>query len=802
MTRSDWLSILRSWRRQPGLALAIVATIAVGTGLNTTVFSFVHSILLRPLPGYETERLTVLFGRTNSQEQLFVGHAIRRSWAEQQQSFESLEALNFFPRTVTEPQPALRIRTAVVSPGYFRMYRARPALGRLLQEIDTEGVKASVAVLDYDFWQSRFGGDASVLGKPLRTNDGDFFIVGVAERSFEPVGAGTIQAYMPLVEQEFSGTSFNVLGRLKPGATLEQARAEFELISKRLPRDLREDSFEAQLVSLKENWVREPAALLWMLFAAGGLVLALACANLTNLLTARNTARRRDFAIRHALGATRAALLLRSIGDCLLLATAGGCGGMLLSWWALPALKAWRPEMLPAVLPVGVGAAVLGFSVLVVLLIAVLVGISSAYPILGLNTQRVLKEESNSSTEARSGHRLRLALTASQVAIAFALLVSAIAVTRSFSRLAAVKLGYRNENLLLFDLNLGSGGEATRERINSQVETVLERLRAMPGVRRAAAATAVPRDGIGITFALDFPDRPSLGSEKVAAATYIVSPDYFSVMGMRLLRGRGFNAADSLHARPVAIVSEELAATAFGEGNPVGHTIPLVLLDPMIRAGGESRAVEIVGVVNEIHTNPLRPDTESRQLYLPMAQNPLIFSLFVAETGAAQGVFEREARKQLAQALPLSPIDGVSTMRELDGQLTRAPLAASAMIGLLTVIAALLAALGIHGVFHFIATQRTREIGIRMVLGADAFSIWRSILGRVVQVAGLGLAAGVVLALALGRFVEAQLYGVRYWDAGSVAGAAVLALLTAVAGGLWPGFRAASIDPIRALRRD
>jgi ABC-type antimicrobial peptide transport system permease subunit len=185
-----------------------------------------------------------------------------------------------------------------------------------------------------------------------------------------------------------------------------------------------------------------------------------------------------------------------------------------------------------------------------------------------------------------------------------------------------------------------------------------------------------------------------------------------------------------------------------------------------------------------------------------MAQNPLIFSLFVAETGAAQGVFEREARKQLAQALPLSPIDGVSTMRELDGQLTRAPLAASAMIGLLTVIAALLAALGIHGVFHFIATQRTREIGIRMVLGADAFSIWRSMLGRVVQVAGLGLAAGVVLALALGRFVEAQLYGVRYWDAGSVAGAAVLALLTAVAGGLWPGFRAASSDPIRALRRD
>ena len=822
--RQDIRYGLRSLRASPGFTAAILLTLALGIGANTAIFSVVNAVLLRPLPYPEPGQLVQLRADWSGKPSTVIGSATFVEVKAQSQSLARIAAYAGGEMTLTGVGPAERVVAGAVTADFFPLLGVQPTLGRnFTKEEDTpNGPKA--AILGHGLWQSRFGGDADVLGRTITLNQQSYTVVGILPARFqypEP-----FQLWTPLALGETGGTFvaygegmmlLKSIARLKPGVTLQQAQAELQTIAQRIqpagptatpgrnpqPRGEGGEGGEGggrgesvlTLVGLHEQVVGGVKGGLLVLLGAVTLVLLIACVNVANLLLAKAAARQREMAVRAALGAGRWRIARELLTESMLLSLAGGGLGLLAAFWGAQALGQWSGTSLPAMQGIGIDAWVLGFTLGVSVITGLAFGLAPAVQAWRTDVNAALKEEGRGDT---GGHRNRFRhlLVVSEVALALVLLVGAGLLIKSFSRLMEVNAGFRTDGVLTFQVTLPEG-KSSAQKVNF-IGQIVERLKALPGVQAAAATDSLPLTDFSRITVAEVEGRPPIDFSKVkpGEVTPVSRPtvtlDYFNAMGIQLKRGRAFTSQDARPPAGSVIVNEAFEKHHFPGGSAVGKRIRLM-------AGPEARWQTVVGVVSDVRQSGLAGDVMP-EVYSPELEDAggaLSFVIYVAgnPTHLISAV-----RAAVVEVEPNQTLHNVMTMEQRLANTTTSRRLNTALLGGFALVALLLAAVGIYGVMSYAVTQRRREIGVRMALGAQKSDVLGLIIHGGLRLTLFGVAIGLAGAFALTRYLSSLLYSVKATDpltflavALALAGVAVLAC--------WlPARRAAKVDPMEALR--
>jgi predicted permease len=830
---------IRSWAKAPALTAIVLASIALGIGANTAIFTLVDQVLLRPLPVHEPDRIVQV---TRS------GPFYGSNWGDGSEiSVPMFEHLRTNSRDVFEGMFARfayavhvgfqgqteRVAAELVSGAYFQTLGLAPAAGRTLLPSDdgTPGAPA-IAVLSHAFWMTRFGGDPAVVGQPIVVNAVPYTIAGVAPEGFSGIELGRpAQIFLPLTMKPQVTPAWNglddprfawarVFARLKPGVSREQALAALQpLYRAQIAEEIALPGFANAAASAREgyltsevavvpggqgrsNFRRATATPLWMLMAIAAGLLLIASANVANLLLARAAGRRREMGIRIALGATRGRLARQLLVESLLLAFAGGALGLLVARAGAPLVLGFfaTPE-LPEPVATTPDARILAFSFLLSAVTGILFGLAPAIQASRPDVTTTLKDESG-SVMGGGAARFRKGLVAVQVALSLLMLAGAGLFLRTLDNLMTVDVGFRTESLLSFSIDPGNNGYEP-ERARQFTTTLLQQVRSLPGVSAAAFSTQRLLDGNQWNGNVTVPGYQAADDAAPVAWMNTVSPGYFEAMGIPLLRGREFTDRDTYRepsgdvpAYRVAIVNETFARRYFEGRDLVGHRVGLGA-DPNTPA-----TIEIVGVARDSKYTGVRAETPPQMFFAQLEQErPGGFTGYIRTSRPADAMFA--AIRSTVQGL--DPNLPVHTTRTLDSQV-RASLRNERMIatmaGIFGTLATLLALVGLYGVMSYTVTRRRREIGVRMALGAGASRIARMIVREVLVIAAAGVALGLPLAWWLGRYVESQLFGVLPHDPAALAGAVTLLALVALIAGLVPSIRAARVNPTTALRQD
>ncbi len=797
----------RVLRRSPVFALVAVGVLALGIGASTAVFGLVRSVLLRPLALPESEGLVLVWSRSDEAP----GEEGWISWPEYQDlrasagslgEVAALRDLRFNATGLDRPEA---VEALAVSSSLFPMLRVRPEAGRVLGPEDDRPGAARAVLLGHGFWRRSFGSDPGVVGRPLALDGEVYTVAGVLPRGFalpapSPVFPREVDVYVPL-EPTLQGFllgrdvhHLHVLARLRGGATPAQARADVAALGRRLLREhpdaYREPGWGLAAVPYHEHVVRGIRPALTLLLAASVLLLLIVCANVASLLLARNAVRARELTVRAALGAGRGRLLQQLLAESLLLALAGGAGGVALAALLVRAARALGPADLPRLAEVSVDGQVLAFAALVSAAATLLCGaLPAALASRGAPADR-LHAGGRSSTAGRSG--ARGLLVAAEVALALALLVSTGLLARSFLRLGEAPAGFQAGGVLSFRLGLAGERYGSGEARGRFVDEAAARIGELPGVRAAGVVTHLPLSGayLGSGFARE--DRP--GPEDVVQADLRgVSPGYFAAMGIPLLAGRAFAPADDDHAPPAAIVDETLARRLWPGESAVGKRIRWIRSD---------EPLTVVGVVRGVRHAEMS-EAPRETVYRPYPQYAGARTLYVAVRGSGPpAALAGPVAAALRRLDPDLPLADVRTMRErVDGSMGRMRFSL-VLVGLFGGAALLLASLGVYGVVAFTVSQRTREIGLRVALGARTPGVLWLVVRQGTGPALAGVAVGSVLALAMGHALSGLLYAVRPTDPAVHVIAPAVLLAAAVAASLVPAWCAARVDPTVALRAD
>jgi predicted permease len=767
---------LRAARKRPALFLTSIAILGAAIGVNTALFSLLHAVLLRPIPGVERAADLLRIRRTlNGQAQSNQSYPDYVDLRDQTRTLNGLAAERLIPMRLAGP-PAEILTGAIVSGNYFQVMGVRAALGRVLEEEDDRGPHA-VAVLSHAEWQRRFGGDPGVLGRALTLNGTPYTIVGVAAAPFRGIEFGENTAlWIPLSMASQAITRppgfawltvrragwLSYFARRKPGTPLDTVQADLAAIARRLEA-AHPDSNAGRGFTAGENPGMTPQQrgqlrlLFGLLSAAATLVLLIACGNIGNLLLARAAAQSRELALRVALGARRLDLLRQPLADATLIGGAGGALGAALAPWILPLLRRAIPQTIAADV---LDYRVLGFNLAATLLAVALFGLAPAWFAIRANLR---------------GRRVMSVWVVAQVALSLALVVNGVLVVGSMRRILAIDPGYRAASVLLTSMDL-SLAAFTPERGTQFYRELIDRVQQLPGVRSATIAKSSP--------AVDWSDRIDVNGAANADKN-LVTPGYFATLGVPLLAGRDFAAAD----RPdVAIVSRALADKLWPGGSAVGQRL---------MAG--TQALEVVGVAADTRYRTIL-ETPPPLVYMPLLQNyDSIGRLMVAVDGDPAALKDT-IRRLVQQANPQLPVRGVVTLQEqIDASLWQRNAAAS-LLTLFGLLAIALACAGIYGVVSYATAQQTRDIAIRMAIGAGQSDVLRQVLARTLKMAGAGVALGLPLAAWAKPSLAAMLYGVGGAEPLAFGSVAVLFLLVAVAAAAIPARRAARIDPALALR--
>jgi len=813
---------MRTLGKSPGFSAEVVLTLALGIGANTAIFTLLDQVLLRLLPVERPEELVLLDGPGANMgarfgEQTF-SYPMYRDFRDKKEVFSGVIARFGVPLSLEHKGQTERARGELVSGNFFEVLGVKAAVGRtLVASDDVIPGGHPVVVLGHGFWQRRFGADPRVVGETIKVNSHAFTVLGVAAAGFNGIEVGASpDLYLPIAMKAHATPTWNelenrrsvwlnLMARLKPGMSRERAAAGLQVLYRQIneqellempqaPARFRERFLEKRLEVLPGfrglSSLRQQFTLpLLVLTGMVGLVLIIACANVANLLLARAASREREIAIRLALGASRGRIVSQLLVESLLLAVLGGGAGLLLSSWVGEALLRALPfEEAGRVLTGAPDSRVLLFTLGVSLQTGVVFGLVPAWQATRPRLSGVLKEESASVV---GGHvRFRKGLVVAQVALSLLLLVGAGLFARSLYNLRSLDPGFDAERLLTLsvqpDLN-GYTPEATRQLFRR----LQERFAAVPGVAGVSmAANPLMSDArMGMTVQVDGYDRKE-GEDTNLSANW-VGPRYFATMAIPVLQGREFDERDLVGAPKVALINETTARYFFGSESPLGRRFGI---------GDESRELEIVGVVKDGKSNSLR-DTPQRFFYLPVLQDeqPSQVTFYVRAGGspAALAAPLRTAVRELDAALPVFAVRTMEAQVDESLFFERMTAALSAAFGLL---ATLLAAVGLYGVMSYTVVRRTREIGIRMALGAGRSSVLRLVLREVAVLAVLGVALGLPSALGLSRFVESQLYGLSPTDPVTLGLAAVVLLSVALLAGYLPASRATRVDPMTALR--
>jgi putative ABC transport system permease protein len=805
----DFRYAFRQLRRHPAFATVAVLTLALGIGANTAMFTVVHAVLLRPLAFHDPARL-VLVAERNTYNTISVSYENYLDWRDQSTSFEvPLQATLGASATLTGTGDPERLSLRRITAGLLPMLGVTPVIGRAFADSDDRAGAAPVVLLGYGLWQRRFGGDRDVIGKTLDLDSQPCTVAGVLPRGFEILQPADVYApFHPwaatLPDDRNWHPGIIALGRLKEGVSRRQAATEMVAIAKRLEEQypIYNTGISADVVGLQDQLVQNVRPALWVLLGAVSFVLLIACANVTNLMLARAATRGREVAIRTALGASRARLVRQLVTESLVLSLLGGVVGLGLAWASLGALLRLAANALPAVFSVELDPAVLAFTFVVAAVTGLVFGVAPALRATKLDLRDVLNEGSHGSTGAPRARRLRGLLITAESALAMLLLVGAGLLLESFARLQNVPPGFQADHLLIADLPLSQGAYSKPEQRAAFFDRVLERARTLPGVRSVGAASFLPVSGGGSALHFNITGRPVNGPNDYTAAGYrVVTPGYFETLGMPLIKGRLFAAPDDERAPSVVVINSTMARTYFPSQNPLGQRLQLGATPS---AEKDVPTMEIVGVVGDV-IQGLDVDAKA-EMYLPYRQGDRLlpaFQLSVVMRTAGDPLAQTAAlRAAIGTIDPAQPIVKPRSMEENVATSVAQPRFRTWLIGIFAGLALLLAAVGIYGMLSYSVTQRTREIGIRVTLGADRSNILRTVAGEGLRFTLLGVVLGIAGGLAVTRLLQGFLFGVSAFDPGAFLGAAILLVGVAVAASLLPARRATRVDPLVALRNE
>jgi len=796
---------VRSLLKTPGFALVSILALALGIGANTAIFSLVNAVLLRPLPYKDPARLVMLWQQPPSGGTNNVTAADFQDWRDRCRSFESMAAFTGEGFNFTGGDRPERVSGLRVTSSLFATVGVMPVLGRaLLPEEESPGADR-VVILSDGLWKRRFGADRAIVGKTVSIDRQSYIVAGVMPRGFQFVGP-EYELWAPLALDPDRGKRnfyyLETVARLMPGVTLERAQTEMQTIAGQLAAEYSKSNrgWSASAVLLQDQLVGPIRKPVLVLLGAVAFVLLIACANVANLLLVRAAGRRKEFAIRAALGAGRSDIVRRLLSESLLLAVSGGALGVLLAQWGISALVALHPKDIPRLDEIGIDMRVLVFTMLVSLITGILFGMAPAAQLAKTDLNEALKEGGRGASEGRERGRTRSALVIAEVALALVLLIGAGLMIRSFVALETANPGFRIENLLTMNLSIETDRYVNDQQIAADFGRVVEHASVIPGVLSAAAATNLPVGGWNQGRAFTIEGRAPGSATEILAAGYLsVSPEYFRTAGIPLRRGREFTTQDRHGAPDVVIVSDAMARRYWPGENPIGKRVICASYQFRGRGLGAPVPREIVGVVGDVQHVGLEADA-SIEMYVPQMQNTIPFTYLIVRTAGNPAPLANTIAWAVNEILKDSPVSSVKTIDERLAESFSRPRFQMVLLGVFAGVALLLAVIGIYGIMAYSVAQRTQEIGIRMALGADARQVLSLVLGAGLKLALIGVALGLGAAFACTRFMATLLYGVQPTDAATFAGVSVLLVFTAGVASFVPAWRASKTDPASTLR--
>ena len=801
--------------KTPAFTVVAVATLALGIGANTAIFSVVNAALINPLPFPESDRLVVVSKtvQRDTVERRPFSYPDYRDVRDRSQSFDGMAAWSGETFTLSAPDaPARQVEGEVASAGYFDLLGATPVAGRVFTKTEDEERDAHpVAVVSYPFWQREFGGAPSAVGRTITLNDRPFTVIGVLPQGFKGLDDDT-DVWIPMgmlalaepgrVYEQRGARWHGVVARMKSGVSLQQANADVVTISRQLEQTYPDTNakYGGAVFSLKDETVGSLKPLLLTLFAAVGFVLLIACVNLANLLLARASTRQRETAIRAALGADRTRLARQFLAEGLLLSTLGAAAGLLLALWSVDAIAALAPAGLPSFVKPHLDWRVMAFVVAVTCGAGLLLGLLPAIQGSRTHLNDVLKDSARGASGGRERARTASILVVAEVALSLLLLVGAGLMVRSFLNLQRVDVGFRADRALTMRVALPQ--KYKPEQVPQIATELMARVAAVPGVQHVAIGTDAPLAG-GSSATIVSPEGvdPATADRGIRVYRHGVTPGFFTTLGSGLASGRDFDAHDALGSDAVAIVSRRFASKAWPGADPIGHRLTI----------GRGRAakpdwITVVGVAADLRYRSLTVDTsrnpEDPDIYFPFAQRPdRTVSVLVSTTGnpAALTTPVRDAVHAFDRDAPTygeGPFSDLVAARMASFRLS------AGVMSFFGLVALLLAGIGVYGLINYSVMQRRQEMGVRLALGAGRREIYGLVLKDAIRLTLAGLVIGVAAAIPSARLLGTQLYGVTANDPMTYASIIALLLTVALGATLLPARRAARVDPIVALRAD
>jgi putative ABC transport system permease protein len=792
---------VRMLLKKPAFTAIVVLALAIGIGANTAIFSVVNAILLRPLPYKNPDRISMVWMDNTrlGMNQDWHSYANYMDYKQQSQTFDDMAAFNNRSFNLTGEAEPVRVTGAWATASLFSVMGVDPAIGRTFTVEEEEPGKDLVVVLSNGLWQRRFGSDPNILGQPINLNGVDRTVVGVMPASFvfpeKETEVWIPIALRPQLKQARNSFFLKAVGRMKPGVTIEQARADMGTIANNLVEQFPSMAgYGVNLVPLHEQVTGKVRPALVVLLIAVGLVLLIACLNVANLLLSRAAVREREMAIRTALGAKRGRIIRQLLTESALLAVLGGLAGLLLAVWGLDVLVALSPADTPRLDQIGVDGRVLVFTFGVSLLTGLVFGLVPALQASKPDLNESLKEGGRGSTGGIHGSRVRSLIVVFEVALSLVLLICAGLMIRSFIRLQTFEMGFNPNNLLTMRVQLPGSKYRENPQVINFFQQLFQRMESTPGVQAVG--------GISSIFLSDTPNStiftiegrpPQPDAERVEIPLDSVTSNYFRVMGIPLLKGREFDSRDTASSPPVVIVNETFARRFFPDEDPIGKRF--VYGSPV----PNNPWITIVGVVADMRRTgferEVRPET-----FLPQDQNPDNALTIVARTASDPASFANALRNEVWAVDKDQSVFEIQTMDQMLSQMTSQRRFTMLLLGILAGVALILAAVGIYGVISYSVTQRTHEIGIRLALGAQASDVFRLIVGQAIILAFVGVAVGLIAAFLLTRWMHGLLYGVSATDPLTFAAISVVLTGVALGASYVPARRAMKVDPMIALR--
>jgi|RhiMethySRZTD1v2_1073278.scaffolds.fasta_scaffold97948_1 putative ABC transport system permease protein len=794
----------RMFLKNPSFTLIAVLTLALGIGANTAIFSVVNGVLLKPLPYREPERLIRVFERSRTQPKFPMSGGNFQDYRDQSSTLSGLALYTRQDLELSQDDKPERLAALRVSAGFFELLGAQPLLGREFRREDELPDNNQVVILSHGLWQRRFNGDPNVVGRVVTLSGRPFTVVGVAPQGLQHVGGDyrsmphgeSVDAWWPVALRPQAGRGahfLNAVGSLKPGVSVAQAEADFNVIAERLAQQFPNSNqgWRIAIQPLREEIAGRARTTLLALFGAVFFVLLIACVNVANLLLARATAREREIAVRSAVGAGRRRIVRQLLTESLLLAMVGGAAGILLAQWAIDTLRALGPEQLPRLQAVNIDGGILLFTLGVTLLTGVLFGLAPALQAGQFNLNAFLKEGGRGGGGQR--RRLRDALVITEVALALALLAGAGLLIRSFWKLQQTDPGFNPERVLTASLSLPGARYGDAPKVAAFQQLLLERLAALPGAQSAGLTSDLPWTGYDENAGFTVEGKTFPPNDGPSARYHFVSSDYFRTIGVPLIAGRFFNSDDRQDTQPVVLINRVMAERYWPGASAVGKRFTFS------SQPNERDWFTVVGVVGDVKDFPHSPAAAPAFYWATMQQTPRQIILAVRSSADPLNLVEavRNEVRALDKDLPLADAQTLETIAATAVAGRRFTLW---LVGFFALTAMALAAIGIYSVLSYLVAQRTHEIGLRMALGAQLGDVLKLVVRQGMTPVLTGLAMGITAAIALTRLIKGLLFEVSATDPLAFAMAAALLALVSLLACYVPARRATKVDPMVALK--